>query len=154
MLYWCRPVTYFQPNLMQLRNALLLGYELAPHVWHWNHWVRDTRHYSLSHCHPQHATVQPERTVATGARDGNKWLDTKSGGSFCGDSPVKYGMYLQLLYLCLRLLALLNIIIQTPCPCFLIHSRIYPSFASWLEESGEICQSLFPSALLINNWIS
>lgn len=89
-----------------------------------------------------HAIVQPERTAATGSRDGNKWLDTKSGGSFCADFPVERGLYLQFLCLCLRLLSLLNVIIQIPCPCFLIPAGIYPGFARWLEESGEICQSL------------
>lgn len=49
-----------------------------------------------------HAIVQPETTVATGTRDGNKWLDM-SGGSFFGDSPVELS--------CLRFLSLLNIII-------------------------------------------
>lgn len=43
------PMTYFQPNLIQLRNALLLGCELAPQVWHWSHWIRETRHCSFCH---------------------------------------------------------------------------------------------------------
>lgn len=120
----------------------LLGYEWAPQVWHWNHWMRETRGFSFCHTAILSACHSAAWEDSSHWHKGWKQVVEQKVTTFCDDSPVEHGMYLQLLCPCLRLLSLLNIIIQTPWPCFLIHFGIHPVFSRWLEESGDICQSL------------
>lgn len=92
-----------------------------------------------------YAVVQSKRMLATGTRDGNKWLEAESQqGPFVVTILSNMEAHLQLFCLCLKLLSLLNIVIQILCPHFLIHTGIHSGFARRLEESGETCQFLSP----------